>query len=474
MRTNIRLSDRLQIELLLVISLGCWSPLCAGEGVSSWDQALDWLEPCQLFEDPLIPGNESARKIESGQWYVRLRILDAWNEFPVDIGILGSYRGAPARLVYRTVAILGTRKQLALLHLRRPTESQESLESTVVLEHLELLQGETPAFDPTLLVKELRALRGEILPIEPGGIHLDPTSYLLELHDGPDGPSTRYQALAGLFNREELIIKNKSDFGLNPFCRWLQQLYLRLHGEWKKRMADAKYRPLLDAIDVRRDGAVWFGGACAEHWAGFAQAILDAGLDIRRPGLDCVPPLVSAAGSGDVGLVQQFLSRGVSPNVTDAAEGKTPLMSAAGSGSLAVVKTLLASRARLDAQTQPPFCITALDHAVESGSVELVRFLLDRGARQCRGDVETPPLLFWAINHDDPDLMGLLVEHRWDINEASACSTPLTYALENRRLKAARYLLDHGARADEGDVERAVRIGDEELVEIAREAAHRE
>ncbi|MEW6368941.1 MAG: ankyrin repeat domain-containing protein [Acidobacteriota bacterium] len=456
--------------LVIGMWLGGCAPAGSQESDSAWQQALEWAGAQDLLKESLFPEAGPAPVLESGQYLVRLSIHDAWMEFPVEIDILGSYRGAPARLAYRTVALLGTREQLALQHLGRVAGGQEILSSDWLIEDLSFGEKENPSFDPVVLMHELTQIKVPVLPMEPGSITVDPTSYILEFYSGPGSPSVRCLILGGLFHREELIIKDGAGGHPDPFVSWLQRLYVRLHSEWKKRMSEAGYRQLLDRIDLKRDGAMWFGGACVERWSGFTHALLRAGLDLNRPGPDGVPPLVAAAGSGDTSLLLRFLSGGVSPNVT-ATSGETPLMRAARSGSFAMVKMLLANGARLHAQTAAGgYSETALDCAVESGSVDLVRFLLERGARQAKGDVETPPLLFWAINHDDPALLALLVEYGWSVHQAYRGLTPLAHAVEGSRLKAVRLLLDRGARVDAKDMSKAVERGDDELVTLLKRA----
>ncbi len=97
-----------------------------------------------------------------------------------------------------------------------------------------------------------------------------------------------------------------------------------------------------------------------------------------------VSPLIAAAGKGDLAEVERRLDAGADPNHVDASRGlssdvqRSALGEAARSGSLEVARLLLGRGARVD--LVPRGDATALITAARHGQPEMVRLLLDAGA----------------------------------------------------------------------------------------------
>ena len=124
--------------------------------------------------------------------------------------------------------------------------------------------------------------------------------------------------------------------------------------------------------------------------------------------------LVAGVCSGNARLVRSALRRGANPNARH--RRRPVLLWAVQEGHINVARTLVRSGASLERRDDLGF--TPLDQAVGEGDLELVKFLLEAGAkargRTCNG-------------------------------------TPLHTACAYRRLNIARVLLDHGA--DPSDVD---------------------
>ncbi|MGF1677259.1 MAG: ankyrin repeat domain-containing protein, partial [Rivularia sp. (in: cyanobacteria)] len=88
--------------------------------------------------------------------------------------------------------------------------------------------------------------------------------------------------------------------------------------------------------------------------------------------------LLEAARSGDIKRVQNFLSAGASPSVSDG-DGTTALMFAANSGYTEIVRILIDSGANINYQRKS-YGLTALMLACATNKLDIVRLLISKGA----------------------------------------------------------------------------------------------
>ena len=108
--------------------------------------------------------------------------------------------------------------------------------------------------------------------------------------------------------------------------------------------------------------------------------------------------------------------------------------------SIAVAELLLDAGADIDAQTTVHFDgETPLAMKLRFGTIEDVRFLLDRGA-----DPNLGPLKFMPSS-TMPTLVPLLVEHGWNIDEGAGTRTLLHHDANHGHGTKVRLLLAHGA-----------------------------
>lgn len=165
----------------------------------------------------------------------------------------------------------------------------------------------------------------------------------------------------------------------------------------------------------------------------FVQALVDAGADAKEVQED-----------GDSLVLQ-------------AAQDGQP-------GSLEIIKILAKAGAPMDTANA---AYTPLIYAVQQGNKELVKTLLDAGAKP---GAETP-LGSTSIRYalDNADVLALLIEAKADINTVnSSGNTLLIDALQNSQLESAKVLINAGA-----DLSRADSYGNTPL-QVAEQYSHTE
>lgn len=167
---------------------------------------------------------------------------------------------------------------------------------------------------------------------------------------------------------------------------------------------------------------------------------------------DVKPTLRSAAEEGDVEAVQSFLDKGIPIDATDE-DGWTALERAAYGGRLDVVKFLLSRGARANSKEylNPPIILAA-----HSGKAEIVKALLDNGADPNATGVNACTALMRSVWKGHIEIVRLLLEKGADPNARDDYnSTALTgpyNSLWRGNPQIVKMLLDRGADPNAQDV----------------------
>ena len=160
-----------------------------------------------------------------------------------------------------------------------------------------------------------------------------------------------------------------------------------------------------------------------------------------------VDPLLVAARTGDVAVVDRSIAAGANLEMTDGGD-RTPLMRAAMFNRPAVIARLAKAGAKL--QTRLEF-ETAVHMAVRENNVEAIRALAAAGAdvnAHADADRETPVMV--AVERGHVQALAALVDAKADVNIGIApATTPIGRAIELGNLALVKQLLRGGARVND-------------------------
>ncbi len=196
-------------------------------------------------------------------------------------------------------------------------------------------------------------------------------------------------------------------------------------------------------------------GATALHWAAHwddmatADALLRRGARVDTANDYGATPLSLACANGSGRMVERLLKAGANARAV-VPTGETMLMLAARTGSVEAVSFLMAAGA--DLQTiEATTGQDALMWATAERHPDVVRLLLERGARAgARSKSGFTPLHF-AARTGDIDTAGLLLAAGAGLNETAADgSTPLLVATVRGHTALGSFLLERGADPNVG------------------------
>jgi ankyrin repeat protein len=159
------------------------------------------------------------------------------------------------------------------------------------------------------------------------------------------------------------------------------------------------------------------------------KLLLDRGANPTERDNQQSTPLLAASAANDLLSIKLLLEHGADANDADVF-GMTPLMLAAGNGNLKAIEMLLGRGANVNAVTKPeinqgvkngPIALgnlTALHVATPAGGPEIVKALLDAGAKVDATEIRqmTPLMTAIAGDHADPRVVKLLLERGADRN----------------------------------------------------------
>ncbi len=177
-----------------------------------------------------------------------------------------------------------------------------------------------------------------------------------------------------------------------------------------------------------------------------AKLLLERGANVnthQEGSLDTA--LIEAAESGWLELVDVLLAHGADVHRTNCID-TTALSGAARRGHVDVVKRLLETGARLSIGSNSFGGDSPLACAIESGHVEIVRIFLERGAMGVEG--RKPPLMV-AAEKGDREIVEMLLARGADVNwvdDSYDQDTALRKAASRGHKDVVELLLDRGAR----------------------------
>jgi ankyrin repeat protein len=157
------------------------------------------------------------------------------------------------------------------------------------------------------------------------------------------------------------------------------------------------------------------------------RLLLDRGANPTERDGQQSTPLLAATAANDLASIKLLLEHGADANDADGS-GMTPLMNAASNGNLKAIEMLLARGADVNAVSKSEVNpsvkngaialgnFTALLVAVPAAGPEVVKALLDAGAKVDVVDVRkmTPLMIAVAGDHADPRVVKLLLDHGAD------------------------------------------------------------
>ncbi|MBE9535482.1 MAG: ankyrin repeat domain-containing protein [Proteobacteria bacterium] len=172
----------------------------------------------------------------------------------------------------------------------------------------------------------------------------------------------------------------------------------------------------------------------AATWTGnieIVKLLLEEGADPRIGN-----PIVGAAHSGQVSMIELLLTNGATVSMKEYA--LSPLQAAILEGHIAIVRLLLYAGA--DVNVKGLWHHTPLQDAVEKRHTEIMRLLLAAGA-----DAKQKGLLHEAMHEDELEIVKLLLEHGADVNVDFNGETVLNHAVREGKVEAIKILLNAGA-----------------------------
>jgi ankyrin len=176
------------------------------------------------------------------------------------------------------------------------------------------------------------------------------------------------------------------------------------------------------------------------------RLLLDHGAKVNALGRNGSTALHHATWNDEIFHV--MLERGADPKLQQS-HGVTTLHMACQDGSAALVAKLLQLHPDLDAWDGAEF--TPLLNAAEAGRVDLLKLLIAAGADLKAVQKNGRNALHLAAGAANPEAVRFLLEQKLQVNALSNSGdtahggTPLHLAVMDKKLGAARILLDHGA-----------------------------
>lgn len=167
---------------------------------------------------------------------------------------------------------------------------------------------------------------------------------------------------------------------------------------------------------------------------------------------------VLAAGSGNIQEVQSFLDRGLDINKTTDSDGTLALSMAALKGKLEMVKYLISRGAKINAYDSTA---SPLYRAVFTGEMDVVQLLLAEGAKvNQKNPLNKRTVVFAAAEGGNTEILQELLKRKAKVNLADESGiTPLMLAASAGHTEAARLLINRGAEVGRQTAIRSRNVG---------------
>ncbi|XP_077076992.1 kinase D-interacting substrate of 220 kDa B isoform X4 [Siphateles boraxobius] len=159
-------------------------------------------------------------------------------------------------------------------------------------------------------------------------------------------------------------------------------------------------------------------------------------------------PLMLASEQGSLEIVQELIRRGADVNLDDV-DCWSALTSAAKEGHVEVVKELLENSAYIEHRDSGGW--TALTWASYKNRVEVAKVLLDTGANPITTGLQYSVYpIIWAAGRGHSEIVKLLLEHGAKVNCSDKYgTTPLIWAARKGHYDCVMHLLENGADVDQ-------------------------
>ncbi len=198
--------------------------------------------------------------------------------------------------------------------------------------------------------------------------------------------------------------------------------------------------------------------------------LLIVALALCAGGFASAGPIHDAATNGDLGQIKTILSDNPTQVNDKDARNNTPLHLAAGGGHLEVVKFLVSKGADInlgDNENSPPIVNAAL-----RSHPEIVRFMLDNGASATLADDNGATALHFGCMGGDTLIVRMLLDKGADVNAVTNGGlSPIMYAAYRGKPDALRLMAEKGAdlntRSGDGKglIHAAALVGSVEMLE---------
>lgn len=209
-----------------------------------------------------------------------------------------------------------------------------------------------------------------------------------------------------------------------------------------------------EEIEIPKTKTTLLGQAAAENLYSLVVQLLQEGADVMAGENDGHTPLHSAAEEGHLDIIKLLLDKGADINAKSV-QGHTPLYEVVSNKKLKntreVMDFLFQHGATLDAQDNSGFPLIIV--AAQAGNKQAVEFLIDHGIDpNIPADVtimtgnDGVRAIHEAVSNDNLDMIQFLLDKGADINAKDALGwTPLHWAISVYLPKIAEFLIQKGA-----------------------------